>query len=166
MNTIYKGLFKMVIILSLLGLAGLGLYAMREIPVLPYIILIVTGILCFLTHKTFDTFKDYKYPKTIFYGLMMLSIICSVLIILHPNGDKAKATITNLFIEGKIVGVKYYEENERGYGEYVTYQELKPFNTYNYKYIELIDWALLILTISVPIINFYWIRKNEKLNKI
>lgn len=160
---LYEQLYIGLLVIVFFGLIGLGLWALKKIAILSFIVLITSSLISFLTIKNFNTFKNGEECKTIISAMMYLSLISGAFIWFGNHKDRA--IIEGIFVEGKIIRNEYFFENDDGPGgQNKVYYELKPTNN-NSRYIETLDWILIIISLGIQIVNFKCLSKVDVLNK-
>jgi hypothetical protein len=172
-----KSLFyenALIAVIGIIGLGGigLGLYLLKSIAILSFIILLLSFMLAFLLLKTFPDTKNFKGQKDMVLFLLGVALVCGGFVFFGNN--KGRVIIENVFIDGKITHKPHYIENdEGGGGHYKTYYILKPTNSNNQTVIEIIDWIIILLCglviygvfkINNKIIDLYRVRRFKQDN--
>lgn len=161
---LYEQLFIGVLVIAFLGLAGIGLWILKQISVLSFIALITSGLISFLTIKNFDSFKSGGEAKIIVSAMFYVSFVSGLFVWFGNHKDSA--IVEGIFIDGKVIRTEYFVENDDGPGgRDKVYYELKPANANNKKYVEIIDWILIIISLGIQIVNIKCYIKADILNK-
>jgi hypothetical protein len=100
-----KSLFyenALIAVIGIIGLGGigLGLYLLKSIAILSFIILLLSFMLAFLLLKTFPDTKNFKGQKDMVLFLLGVALVCGGFVFFGNN--KGRVIIENVFIDGKI----------------------------------------------------------------
>ncbi len=159
----YENVFIWVLAFAFIGLAGLGLWLLKTISILPIIVLFSGSLLSFLYMKSFDLSKSKEDPTAFTISVVVISVICCALVVFGNKKDRA--TIARVFVNGKIEKQYYDYEYENGRTETKYNYVLKPINAKNNTVIEIIDWVIVILSLFCVGVNFKICLSADKLRK-
>lgn len=162
-NEKYENAFIWVLAFVFIGLAGLGLWLLKTITLLPIIVLFSISLLSFLYTKSFDLSKSKEDPIAGTVVALVISVICCGLVVFGNKKDRA--IIANIFVKGEIKKEYYEHEYENGATDIKYNYVLKPIIQNNGVAIEIIDWAIFILSLFCVGANFKMLSKSDNLRK-
>jgi len=159
----YEGAFVWVLVIVFIGLACLGLWLLKTITVLPIITMYAVSLLGFLYINSFDLSRSKEDPTALTVATLTIAVICCCFVLFGKH--KERAMIAKLFVNGKIEKEYYVHEYDNGATETTYNYILKPTKSSREAVIEIIDWAIVILSLLCIAINLKTLSKADKLRR-
>lgn len=159
----YENIFFYAIIILLIAAACIGLWLLKTLTFFPITTLIIVTILSFLITKNKHLFKGDFKTDDLTMLLFIFSIICALFILFYEN--KQESYLNKLLLDGKVVKKEVFkvgdgEETSHYKNEY----EFIPKSKTGKIIMEIISWALIIISISLTYLNYRFFVIAQKQN--